>query len=125
MNQHQGLSGNEIVGVLVALVVISAIVLIAITAGLNGFLGRFSRESLQAIAVLLVFAIPLAFLIGALVGAAWHTARSGRTLPSLPTPMAFDASTRRVSPLEFDECPAPMTAIDADDDLILNLLNGR
>jgi hypothetical protein len=124
MNQHQSMSGNEIVGVLVALVVISAIVLIAITAGLNGFLNRFSRESMQAIAVLLVFAIPLAFLIGVLVGAAWHTARSARTLPPLP-PVVFDASTRRVAPLEFDEWPAPMTAIDADDDLILNLLNGR
>ncbi len=85
MNTNRGLSGKDIIVTLVALVLLIAVVLLVLTAALNGFLERFSRPSLQAIAVLLVYAIVLAFPLGILVGYAWCTARSNRlTLPPIP-----------------------------------------
>ncbi len=85
MNIDRGLSGKDVLTMLVALVVLIAVILIVLTAALNGFLERFSRPSLQAIAVLLVFGIGLAFPLGVLVGYAWCISRMHRlTLPPIP-----------------------------------------
>ncbi len=85
MNTDRGSSGKDILTMLVALVILLAVILIVLTTALNAFLDRFSRSSLQAIAVLLVFGIGLAFPLGVLVGYAWCVARAHRlTLPPIP-----------------------------------------
>ncbi len=107
MNIDRGLSGKDILTMLVAMVVLIAVILIVLTTALNGFLDRFSRSSLQAIAVLLVYAIALAFPLGILVGYAWCVARAHRLM--LPPAQSRQPEASQTRPYLFEQnMPATM-----------------
>ena len=122
---EQQRSGKEIIILIVAPIVIVAVVLVVIASALNGFLSRFSRDSLQAIAVLLVFAIPLTLGIGVLLGYAWHAARDRRVPLLPPAPNVIERYPVRATPEPGSYESAALPLSDDDSEKILALLKGE